>query len=618
MRSLWTLVAIAGFLSQPALSTPPFERRQNQTSWTAQKWDAIVVGAGTAGIIVATRLSEAGKKTLLVELGGPSYGITGGTEKPDWLTGTSLSRVDVPGLYKSIFNGGTDLLCPSDIVNAFQACTIGGNSAINAGLYFQPPASDWDDYHPEGWKSIDVEGATQRLLRLQPSVTRYSADGKFYMQSGYEEARAWLVDAAGFSDVSFNEEPDNKDMVFGRPVYNYVGERYTSGDSAIIGRPDEGSNINITGEYESPARYGKGAKNSHVGQRGGPARTYLQDALRRNNFRLETGVRVKSIDHIGGLASGITAIISGSVVKIALSLGGRVVLSAGAIASPGLLMHSGIGPLETLTELSEAGLIPSNSSNSLNWIVNPSVGEGLFDNPNTYIELSGSIVESYIQLYNGVSTSDIDLYLSSRSGPYAFASQTSAFWGYVPNPDGTKTGVQGTIDSSGHGKYVDNNTITLNIYGTSGLGSAGRVILSNDGSFTPGPSSDVYYSDPRDAENIARFIHSIFQALPPSTPESPAAEGLTPLNIPRNSTVEDIRAYITTPSEYAVGAVQHWSSSCRIGKCVDADTKVIGTKNIHVVDASIISPLTVNPQFGVMVAAEKGVERIVGTWSSGA
>lgn len=62
------------------------------------EWDAIIVGGGTAGIVVADRLSEAGKKTLLLELGGPSYGITGGRERPGWLNGTELSRVDVPGL----------------------------------------------------------------------------------------------------------------------------------------------------------------------------------------------------------------------------------------------------------------------------------------------------------------------------------------------------------------------------------------------------------------------------------------------------------------------------------------------------------------------------------------
>ncbi|KAJ2966827.1 hypothetical protein NUW58_g10577 [Xylaria curta] len=157
---------------------------------------------------------------------------------------------------------------------------------------------------------------------------------------------------------------------------------------------------------------------------------------------------------------------------------------------------------------------------------------------------------------------------STPNGPYTFASQTSVFWGYVPNPDGSRTGVQGTIDSSGFGEFKDNNnTITMNIYGTSGLLSSGRVVL--DENLVPSASGGIYYAHPRDGMNIAKFIYSIFQYLPNSTPQSPAPEGLTPLNIPRNSTVEEIYNYITTWSQYAVGSVQHWSSSCRIGKCVD-------------------------------------------------
>ena len=69
------------------------------------EWDAIIVGAGPAGIVTADRMSEAGKRTLLLEQGGGSYYSTGGLERPPWLDNTNLSRVDTPGLYSSIFAG---------------------------------------------------------------------------------------------------------------------------------------------------------------------------------------------------------------------------------------------------------------------------------------------------------------------------------------------------------------------------------------------------------------------------------------------------------------------------------------------------------------------------------
>ncbi len=558
--------------------------------WTLRQWDAIIVGAGTAGIIVADKLSEAGLSTLLLEQGGASYAITGGTERPSWLEGTDLSRVDVPGLCmhlsishmftRSIANTrspdssifGTpdsNLICKPEAVRAFQACTMGGNSAINAGLYFQPPSSDWDDYHPEGWHSADMQGATERLLQRQPAITNYSSDGKSYVEDIQNATKSWLVDGAGYEDVSFADEPDKKEKAYGRPVYNYID-----------------------------------------GQRGGPVRTYLQTALLRKNFHLSTGVKVKHVNHEGGKASGVEIDLGNGTTKaIRLAPSGRVVLSGGALQSPQLLMHSGIGPQETLQKLSDESFGAYTEASS--WVVQPSVGEGLFDNPNTFIQLSSPAIQSYNYKYDEIDTEDKDLYLNSRSGHYSFASQAAAFWTYMPHEDGTRSGVQGTISSTGYAKYMDNHTITLNVYGTSGLLSAGRVELSDDGQFIAGASADTYYSNPRDAKAIAAFVHDIFQALPPSTPESPAADGLTPLNIARDATADEIEKYITTPSDYARGQVNHWSSSCRIGKCVDADTKVIGTENIHIVDASILAPMTVNPQFAVMVAGEKGAERIL-------
>ena len=498
---------------------------------------------------------------MLIEGGGPSYGVTGGnldSRRPAWLNGTNLTRVDVPGLYKSIFADGGGLTC-AGAINAYGGCTIGGNSAINAGLFFEPPASDFDLYFPHGWKSADMSAAIQRLYAMQPSTNITSQDGKRYLQSGYDAARKWLVDGLGFIERDINREKDSKTEAFGHPIFDYAN-----------------------------------------GQRGGPVTTYMQEALKLPNFSLQSGTRVVRVQRQFDHATGVVVLVDGAERVISLSKRGRVILSAGALQSPSLLMFSGIGDPAVLSQLQAAGKLGGLPSSE--WINTTAVGAGLFDNPNTFIELQSNNVQSYVYSYDNPPDSDENLYLQFRSGPYTFASQTSVFWDTLTHPDNKTTTFQGTIDSSGFGEFTNGNTITLNIYGTSGLLSRGKVVL--DSNFIPGPSSDVYYSNPRDATDIASFIYKIFQGLP--------SAGLTPLNIPQNSTLYEIATYITTPSAYARGQVNHWSSSCAIGSCVDSHTRVIGMRNLHVVDASIVAPLTVNPQFGVMAAAERAAELIMG------
>lgn len=67
---------------------------------TGLKTSYIVVGAGNTGLVVADRLSEAGKNVLLIERGGPSTYNTGGADNPPWLAGTQYTRFDVPGLFE--------------------------------------------------------------------------------------------------------------------------------------------------------------------------------------------------------------------------------------------------------------------------------------------------------------------------------------------------------------------------------------------------------------------------------------------------------------------------------------------------------------------------------------
>ncbi|KAB8356379.1 hypothetical protein FH972_023963 [Carpinus fangiana] len=489
------------------------------------------------------------------EKGGRSYGATGGTERPAWLAGTNLSRVDVPGLYKSIFAGPTDLTCKN--VNAFLGCTVGGSSAINAGLFFQPPASDFDAFFPAGWKSADVASAVQRLNARQGSGDVTSADGKRYLQSGFEAARRWLVAGAKYKEVGINAQANSKTKVFGHPVFDYAH-----------------------------------------GQRGGPATTYLPAALKRPNFRLQSGVTVQRVVRSGDTATGVLASVGGITRTIRLAARGRVVLSAGALQSPQLLLFSSIGDPNVLRRLAAAGKLDPKAP----WINNTRVSAGLFDNPNTFIELSSPAVTSYTYSYDAPPAADKALYLDHRAGPYSFASETAVFWDYVPHADGSApAGMQGTFDSAGYAQHTAGNTVTLNVYGTSGLRSSGFVEL--DDKFRPGPSAGTYLSDPRDAHDIATFIHGIFASV--------KAAGLTPLNIRADASVEDIVKYVTTPSAYARGQTNHFSSSCRMGGCVrPGDLSVVGMRNLHVLDASVVPPLTVNPQMGVMIVAERGAALI--------
>ena len=83
----------------------------------SKTYDYIVVGSGAGGIVVADKLSEAGKSVLLLERGPPSTGKFNGTQKPSWLSSTNLTRYDVPGLFNQIWADGVPS-CPDTGVQA--------------------------------------------------------------------------------------------------------------------------------------------------------------------------------------------------------------------------------------------------------------------------------------------------------------------------------------------------------------------------------------------------------------------------------------------------------------------------------------------------------------------
>jgi cellobiose dehydrogenase (acceptor) len=214
--------------SSPPLSTASFAA-SSESEWWEKEWDVIVIGSGPAGIIgtppflphsisLFANAGEAAEKcaaasanlsVLLLEAGGPSYSIVGDTDRPDWLSGANISRVDCPGLYNSIFDNSitsTQSLLYDGAVNAFGGCCVGGSSAINAGLYFAPPDIDWDSWGIASWSSANISQSAAALeATIGSGVSIPSTDGKRYLQSTYNAMSNWLS-GAGYAEVDINSK----------------------------------------------------------------------------------------------------------------------------------------------------------------------------------------------------------------------------------------------------------------------------------------------------------------------------------------------------------------------------------------------------------------------------
>ncbi len=304
-------------------------------------FDYIVVGGGAGGIPTADKLSEAGKKVLLIEKGFASTGENGGTLGPAWLSGTGLTRFDVPGLCNEIWVDSGGIAC-SD-TDQMAGCVLGGGTAVNAGLWFKPYSLDWDYLFPTGWKYNDIAAAAARVFSRIPGTDTPSMDGKRYYQEGFTMLSNGLA-SGGWSKITANSSPNSKNRTVSSAPFMFSN-----------------------------------------GQRGGPLATYLQTAKKRSNFNLWLNTSVKRVIRSGGHITGIEVepFRSGGyqgIVNVTAS-SGRVVLSAGTFGSAKILLRSGIGPTDQLNIVKASALDGATMIKSQDWIPSP-VGYNLDDHLN--------------------------------------------------------------------------------------------------------------------------------------------------------------------------------------------------------------------------------------------
>ncbi|MGF6309419.1 choline dehydrogenase [Bradyrhizobium sp. i1.8.4] len=272
-------------------------------------FDYIVVGAGTAGCIMANRLSaDPKKRVLLLEAGGKDnwiwfhipvgYLFAIGNPRSDWMFKTEAE----PGL------NGRALAYPRGKV-------IGGSSAINAMISMRGQAADYDHWRQlglTGWSYSDVLPAFKRL------EDHFLGESEHHGVGG-----GWRIEAPRLS----------------WQILDAVGD---AAEEMGIKRI---SDFN-TGDNEGTSYF---HVNQKRGRRWSSARGFLKPVLNRSNLRLETGVLVDRLIIESGRAAGV--VFRQGNESVAARAKGEVILCAGSIGTTQVLQRSGIGPSEWLSPL---------------------------------------------------------------------------------------------------------------------------------------------------------------------------------------------------------------------------------------------------------------------------
>lgn len=530
-----------------------------------EKFDYIIVGAGSAGCVLANRISaDPANRVLLVEAGGSDKNIL--VQMPTALSyPMAMDRFNW-GYYSDPEPGldGRRISCP-------RGKGLGGTSTINGMVYVRGNPHDFEE-----WQALGAEGWGYR------DCLPYFKRAESWI-GGSDEYRGGIGPLAVCAGNGMRLNPLYRAFI----------------DAGVeAGYPE-------TNDYNGEHQEGFGPMHMTVrkGVRESTSQAYLRPVMNRPNLKVITKAHVQRIEIEGGRAVGISVQRSGEVSSIRARQ--EVIVAAGAIASPMLLQHSGIGSAETLQE---AGVKCIHSL--------AGVGENLQDHLEVYFQFHCTqpvSLNSKLGLFSKALIGARWLLFKDGLG----ASNHFESCAFIRSRNGLKSPdiqyhflpaamrYDGTPSIDGHGFQVH--------VGPNKPKSRGRIKITGTDTRAAPSILFNYYQHEEDIAAWRQCIRLTREIMQQPAMDSYRGDEIQPgINVDSDTEIDE---WVKENIESAY----HPAGTCKMGKVedtlavVDKECKVHGLKGLRVVDASVFPSLpNGNINAPVIMVAEKIADVILG------